>query len=89
MSKTRENYIVYEIESSVNISSYSTLENYLFGAVKLTKHVNVDQYKYSRYGMAFDRKESYSIGGEIGRNVITFGVELSSSPHIDNKKKIF
>ena len=29
-------YIVYEIEESVNISSYPTLENCLFGAVKLT-----------------------------------------------------
>ena len=35
-------YIVHEIERSVNISSYPTLENCLFGAVKLTKHVNVD-----------------------------------------------
>ena len=29
-------YIVYEIKRNVNISSYPTLENYLFGAVKLT-----------------------------------------------------
>ena len=35
-------YIVYEIERSVNISSYPTLENFLFGPVKLTKHVDVD-----------------------------------------------
>ena len=35
-------YIVYEIEKSVNISSYLTLENCLFGAIKLTKHVDVD-----------------------------------------------
>ena len=35
--------IVYEVERSVNISSYPTLENCLFGEVKLTKHVDVDQ----------------------------------------------
>ena len=40
-------YIVYEIERSVNISSYPTLENCLFGAVKLTKQFDVDLYKYS------------------------------------------
>ena len=80
-------YIVYEIERSVNISSYPTLENCLFGAVKLTKHVDVDLYKYSGYGIGFDRKGSYSIGDEVGRNVIVFGVSMSSSPHIDNKKK--
>ena len=34
-------YIVFKIERSVNISSYPTLENFLFGAVKLTKHVDV------------------------------------------------
>ena len=80
-------YIVYEIERSVNISSYPTLENCLFGAVKLTKHVDVDLYKYSGYGIGFDRRGSYSIGDEVGRNMIIFGVDMSSSPHINNKKK--
>ena len=51
-------YIVYEKERSINISSCSTLENSLFGAVKLTKHVDVDLYKYSGYGIGFDRKGS-------------------------------
>ena len=49
-------YIVYELEKSVNISDYPMLENFLFGAVKLTKHVDIDQYKYSGYGIRFDRK---------------------------------
>ena len=49
-------YIVYEIEKSVNISSYPTLENCLFGAVKLTKHVDIDLYKYPGYGIGFVRK---------------------------------
>ena len=49
-------YIVYEIENSVNIGSYPTLENCLFVAVKLTKYVHVDLYKYSRYGIVFDRR---------------------------------
>ena len=75
------------IERSVNISSYPTLENCLVGAVKLIKHVDVYQYKYSGYGMAFDRKGSSSIGDEVGGNVTIFGVDISSSSHIDNKKK--
>ena len=70
-------YIVYEIERSVNISSYPTLENCLFGAVELTKHVDVDLYKYSGYGIGFDRKGFFSIGNEIGKNVIIFGVDMS------------
>ena len=54
-------YIVYEIERSVNISSYPTLENYLFGAVKLQKHADVDLYQYFGYLIGFDRKGYYSI----------------------------
>ena len=80
-------YIVYEIERTVNISSYPPPENCLFGAVKLTKHIDVDQYKYFGYVIGFDRKGSYSIGYEVGRNVIIFEVDMSSSPHIDNEKK--
>ena len=49
-------YIVYEIEESANISSYPTLENCLLGVIKLMKHVDVDLYKYSGYGIGFDRK---------------------------------
>ena len=50
-------YIVYDIDKSLNIRSYPTLENCLFGAVKITnKHADVDQYKYSGYSIGFDRK---------------------------------
>ena len=97
MFRTRENYIqlwenskhyiVYKIEKSVNISSYPTLENCLFGAVKLTKHVDVDQYKYSGYGIRFDRKGFFSICKEVGKNIIICGVDMSSSTKIDNRKK--
>ena len=80
-------YIVYEINKNVNLSSYPTLENCFFGAVKLTKHIDIDQYKYSGYGIGFDKKGFFSIGDEVGRNVILFGVDMSSSPHIHNKKK--
>ena len=80
-------YIVYEISKSININNYPTLEYCLFGAVKLIKHADNDQYKYSGYGIRFNRKGSSSIGNEVGRNVIIFGVDMSSSPHFDNKKK--
>ena len=50
-------YIAYEKEKSVNINSYPTIENCLFGAVKVTKHNNdVDLYKYSGYSIGFGRK---------------------------------
>ena len=80
-------YIAYEIERSVNMSSYPTLENCLFDAVKLTKHIDIDLYKYSGYGIGFDKKWSYSIGDGVSRNVVMFGVNMTLSPHMDNKKK--
>ena len=79
--------IVYEINESINISDYPTLENCLFGAVRLTKNADINKYKYSGYGIGFDKKGSYSIGNEIGRNIIIFGVDMSSTPHNDNKGK--
>ena len=75
------------INKSFNITSYLTLENCLFGAVELTKHPDIDHYKYCGYGIGFDRTGFFSLGDEIGRNVIIFGVDMSSSQHIDDKKK--
>ena len=49
--KTVNIYIVHEIERSVNLSNYLTLENCLFGAVKLTKHVDINSSKYSGYSI--------------------------------------
>ena len=63
-------YIVYEISKNYNISSYPTLENCLFRAVCLTKHVDIDQYKYSAYCIGFDRNGEFSVGNGIGRNCI-------------------
>ena len=79
--------IVYEISKSINISDYPTLENCLFDAVTSIKNVDIDKYKYSGYGIGFDRHGSFSSPGiGLGRNV-TFGVDMSSSTKIDNRKK--
>ena len=81
-------YIVYEISKSINISNYPTLGNYLFGAVSLTKNAGIDKYGYSGHGIGFDRHGSFSFSGTgLGRNVIIFGVDTSSSTNIDNRKK--
>ena len=82
-------YIVYEISRNYKVSSYRTLENRLFGAVSLTKHVDIDQYKYSGYGIGFDRKGEFSFGNGFGRNCISFGADMSSSVHANNKAKTF
>ena len=83
-------YIVYEINKKDNtIISDPTLEICLFGAVTLTKNADIDKYGSSGYGIGFDRKGSFSFpSGGYDQNVIIFGVDMSSSIHIDNKKDI-
>ena len=49
-------YILYEVNKNFQIDSYPTLANCLFSAVKLTKHPDIDQYKYSGYVVGFNRK---------------------------------
>ena len=54
----------------------------------MTKNADVNKYKYSGYGIAFDRTSSFSFPGSgNGQNVIIFGADMNSSIHVDNKGK--
>ena len=82
-------YIVYELGASSSNDNDPTLKNCLFRAVTLTKNSDIEKYKYSGYRIGFYRRSSYSFPGDgFGQNIIIFGVDMSSSPHIDNIKKI-
>ena len=59
----------------------------MFGEVKLTKNLDIDKYKYSGYGIGFDRKGKLSFGNRFAQIVIIFGVDMSSSVRTNNKKK--
>ena len=51
-------------------------------------HKNHRHLIYSGYGIGFDRRSSFSFpSGGTGQNILILGVDLSSSSHIDNKKK--
>ena len=81
-------YIVFDISKNYNISSYATLENCLFVAVSLTKHADIDQYKYFEYGIGFDRKGEFTFGSNgFGRNVIILWADMSSCVHANNRTK--
>ena len=81
-------YIVYELGASSSSDSDPTLKNCLFGAVTLTKNADIEKYGYSGFGIGFDRRSSFSFpGGGFGQKVLIFEVDMSSSVHIDNKKK--
>ena len=71
-------YIVYEIIVSSSNNNGPTLRNSLFGAVRLTKDADIDRYRYSGYGIGFDRTGTFSFsGGGFGSNVIIFDVDMS------------
>ena len=81
-------YFVYELGASSSHTSDPTLKNCLFGAVTLTKNADVEKYKYSGYEIRFDRRSSFSfLGGRYDQNVLIFVADISSSIHVDNKKK--
>ena len=81
-------YIAYELGASSSRDSDPTIKNCLFGAVSLTKNADIEKYKYSGYGIGFDRRSSFSFTGDgLGQNVLIFGADMSTSIHIDDKKK--
>ena len=73
MEKTVNIYIKSFLKSKLN-NFNPTLEDSLFGAVKLTKSRDIDKYKYSGYGIGFDAKRTFSFpSGGIGQNIIIIG----------------
>ena len=61
-------YITFELDTwSRDLSTDFTLDNYLVGAMKLTKSVNPDKYEYSAYGL--DLKHVQNIHGGVVNGV--------------------
>ena len=87
-------YVVYKLDpiSSTRNTDY-TVQNALFIAMKITKNADYSKNNYTGYGLCFDE------GGEFShtvrqrnfdrttdaRNVIIFGVDMSSSIHATNR----
>ena len=87
-------YVVYKLDpiSSTRNTDY-TIQNALFGAMKITKNADYSKNNYTGYVLCFDE------GGEFGhtvrqgnldrttnaRNVIIFGVDMTSSIHATNR----
>ena len=60
----------------------------MFGAIKLTRNGEIKKYKYSGYGIGLDEHGTFLIpSGRFGQNVIIFGIDMTTSVHVDNKKK--
>ena len=85
--KTVNIYIVHDLKSTLN-NFDPTLQNCLFGAIKLTKNSDIDKYEYAEYGIGFDSKGTFSHASDGTRvNAVVFGADMSSSVHANNKTK--
>ena len=82
-------YISYKLSTWLrNSNTDFTSDNCLFRSVKLTKNADPDKYVYTGYGIGFDSRSEFPLPDcSMGKNVIIFGTNMSSSVHIDTKGK--
>ena len=79
-------YIVYSLKNRSIDSPDLTVQNGLFGGIKMIKDVSTSHYKYSGYGICFDGNSNFSIGNITkDKDVLIFGVDMSFSIHENNK----
>ena len=60
----------------------------MFGALELNNNADPDKYGNKGYDIWFNSRSLFSWSdGSWSKNVIIFGADMSSSVHVDNKKK--
>ena len=94
LNNTVNIYIVYRLNpiSSTRSTDY-TIQNALFGAMKITKNTDSSKNNYTGYGLCFDEggKLDHTVKqGNFNRttsakNVMMFGVDTSSCIHATNR----
>ena len=80
-------YIIYKLNPiSFSRNTDYTIQNALFGAVKIIKNTDSSKNKYQGYGICFDEGGTFTSGNITnGRNVLIFGADMSFSIHSTNK----
>ena len=84
-------YKLYPIASTRDTTF--TIQNALFGAMEITKNVDISKYNYKGYGICFDEGGTFSHTirednfdqTTATRNVLIFGADMSSSIHKTDK----
>ena len=79
-------YFFYELDTWLrNLNFGFTVKDYFFGAVTLNENADQDKLSYSGWGSWFVSHSFLSLlKFDLGKKAIIFGVENSSSMHIDN-----
>ena len=80
-------YIVYKLDPiHFGRNTDYTIQNALFGAMKITKNADSSKNKYQGYGICFDEGGSFTSGDITnGKNVLIFGADMSFSSHSTSK----
>ena len=73
-TKILDAYIVYDLDDL---------------PTNMAKNSDKSKWVYTGYGIAFDGVDLWSFGNDFARNVTIFGVDNSSSSHVDNRKNNF
>ena len=79
--------IVHKLDTISNTRNTDfTIQNALFGAIKITKNTDISKNKYEGYGICFDECGTFTKGNITnGKNVIIFGADMSFSIHANNR----
>ena len=86
LTKTVNVYIVYDLDAwSGNPADNFKFNNCLFWTTNIVKNSDEGNYLHSGYGAT----DSKSFDNDFARNVIIFGVYITSSSHSDNHKNNF
>ena len=90
MTKITNFCIIYDLDDwSRNPNNNFKFKNCLFGASNVVKNSDKGKYVYSGYNITFGSSDPWSFDNNIIRNVIIFGVDISSSSHADNRNNNF
>ena len=85
-------YVVFRLDlvSRFRSDTY-TVQNGLFGGVKITKNAtDTSKHKYEGYGICFDEGGMFSMGNiSNGRNVLIFGMHKNSVIHKNKENNIY
>ena len=90
LSKIVSVYILYDLDTwPRNLTKNFKFKNCLSGAASVAKNSDKGKCGNSGYGITFDSAGFWRSKNDTVRNVIIFGVDNSSSSHVDNRKNNF
>ena len=72
-----------------NLTNNFKFKNYLFEATNIVKNSDKENYVYNGYGIKFNSPGPWTFGNDFARNVMIFGVDISSTAHFPKCKNNF